>query len=75
VQNNEVVFSAPVKSGTFTASRFVPGDYELRILYDTNDNGKWDPGQFFGIKKQPELVHPIEQKITVKPAWDNSYER
>ena len=75
VQNGQVVFSASVKSGTFTASRFAPGDYELRILYDTNDNGKWDPGQFFGVKKQPELVDPIEQKITVKPAWDNSYER
>jgi uncharacterized protein (DUF2141 family) len=75
VQNDQVVFSAPVKSGTFTASRFAPGDYELRVLYDTNDNGKWDPGQFFGVKKQPELVYPIEQKITVKPAWDNVYER
>jgi len=75
VQNEQVGFSAPVKSGTFTASRFAPGDYELRVLYDTNDNGKWDPGQFFGVKKQPELVYPIEQKITVKPAWDNVYER
>lgn len=75
VQNEQVVYSASVKTGTFTASRFVPGDYELRILYDTNDNGKWDPGHFFGTKKQPELVHSIGDKITVKPAWDNTYER
>ena len=75
VQNEQIVFSAPVPSGNFSQSRFAPGDYELRILYDTNGNGKWDPGQFFGIKKQPELVKPIEQKITVKPAWDNEYER
>jgi hypothetical protein len=25
---------------------FKPGDYELRILFDTNGNGKWDAGQF-----------------------------
>jgi len=75
VQNEQVVFSASVKSGNFSHNRFVPGDYELRILYDINDNGKWDPGQFFEAKKQPELVRPIEQKITVKPAWDNDYER
>jgi hypothetical protein len=75
IQNNQIVLSAPIKSGSFSQSMFVPGDYELRILYDTNNNGKWDPGQFFGVKRQPELVKPIEQKITVKPAWDNEFER
>jgi hypothetical protein len=24
-----------------------PGDYEIRILFDTNRNGKWDAGEFF----------------------------
>ncbi|HJW18788.1 MAG TPA: Ig-like domain-containing protein [Flavisolibacter sp.] len=75
VQNDQVIYSAAVKSGTFSKNNFVPGDYELRILYDTNDNGKWDPGQFFGTKKQPELVKPIDQKITIKPNWDNEFER
>ncbi|HYK56648.1 MAG TPA: hypothetical protein VEV15_09205, partial [Flavisolibacter sp.] len=75
VQNEEVVFSAPVPNGSFSQARFAPGDYELRILYDTNGNGKWDPGQFFGTKRQPELVKPIAEKITVKPAWDNQYDR
>ena len=75
VQNEQVVFSAPVPSGNFNHNRFAPGDYELRILYDANGNGKWDPGHFFGTRKQPELVKPIEQKITVKAAWDNEYER
>jgi hypothetical protein len=75
VQNDQVILSAPLKTGTFSQSRFLPGDYELRILYDTNNNGKWDPGQFFGAKRQPELVKPIEQKITVKAAFDNTYDR
>jgi uncharacterized protein (DUF2141 family) len=75
VQNDQVMYSAPVKSGTFSKNRFIPGDYELRILYDINDNGKWDPGQFFGTKRQPELVKPIEQKVTIKPNWDNEFER
>ena len=75
VQNDKVVFSAPVKSGIFTYQLFNPGDYDLRILYDTNNNGKWDPGQFGPIKKQPEIVRPITEKIAVKPAWDNEFER
>ncbi len=75
VQNDLVVFSAPIKSGNFSQLLFLPGDYDLRILYDKNNNGKWDPGHFFGTKKQPELVVPIKQKITIKPNWDNEFER
>jgi hypothetical protein len=69
------VFSVPIKSGRYVQSLFSPGDYDLRILYDRNNNGKWDPGQFFEGRKQPEIAFPINQKITVKPDWDNEFER
>lgn len=49
---------------------FVPGEYDLRILYDQNRNGKWDPGEFYGRHRQPELVVPISRKLNVKPNWD-----
>jgi hypothetical protein len=52
----------------------MPGEYDLRILYDENKNGKWDPGEFFGKHKQPEIVKPVERKITVKAAWKNEIE-
>lgn len=71
VQNDVVVVSGAVKSGTFTSNLFTPGDYELRILYDANNNGKWDAGQFFGAKKQPELVKPVQRKLSVKPGFEN----
>ncbi|MCU7547527.1 Ig-like domain-containing protein [Chitinophagaceae bacterium LB-8] len=75
IQNDKVVFSASVKSGVFTQALFPPGEYELRMLSDTNNNSKWDPGQFFGPKKkQPEIARPIQKKLTVKPNWDNELE-
>ena len=74
IQNNAVVFSAAVKGGRFTESMFTPGEYTLRILYDANDNGKWDPGRYFIERKQPELVVPIQRTITVKPAWENEFD-
>jgi hypothetical protein len=71
----ETIFkSVPLTTATFSQTVFLPGDYELRILYDNNKNGIWDPGQFFGKHQQPELVKPIERKITVKPAWENEVE-
>ena len=74
VQNDAIVFSVPVKTGTFRQSLFLPGDYDLRILYDRNNNGKWDPGQFFGAKKQPEIVRAIERKITIKGDQNNDFD-
>jgi len=74
VLNETVVKSIPLKSNEFAETIFLPGDYELRILYDDNKNGTWDPGQFAGKHKQPEIVRQVERKITVKPAWQNEFE-
>ncbi len=71
VQNDAVLFSASIKSGTYVSDLFAPGDYELRILYDTNNNGKWDPGHFPALKRQPEIVKPVERKLSVKASLDN----
>jgi hypothetical protein len=49
---------------------FVPGDYQLRILYDTNQNGVWDPGDFYQ-HRQPEIAVPLKNKISVRSNWDN----
>jgi len=74
VQNGVVVSSASIKSGVYQAPLFSPGEYELRILFDRNNNGVWDAGRFFGTKQQPEIVRPIERRITVKAAFDNDFD-
>jgi hypothetical protein len=74
IQNGQIVFSTPISSGVFNQALFAPGEYSLRVLYDTNGNGKWDPGQFFGEKKQPEIAVPIQRTITIKPNWDNEFD-
>ena len=74
LQSGQVVFSTPLTGPVFSDPLFQAGDYDLRIVFDTNGNGKWDPGKFFGGKRQPELVRPLDQKITVKPNWENEKE-
>jgi hypothetical protein len=69
------IFKSIVLSGPIIEDNlFPPGEYPIRILYDENKNGKWDTGQFFGQRKQPEKVQPLEKKITVKSNWSNEYE-
>ncbi|THU37025.1 hypothetical protein FAM09_18900 [Niastella caeni] len=71
VQNDEVKFAYPMTTREFNAKLFVPGEYDLRILYDDNKNGVWDAGSFFEKRRQPEKVLPISRKLTVKANWDN----
>ena len=49
---------------------FEPADYQLRILYDTNQNGVWDPGDYYK-HLQPEIAVPMKNKISVRANWDN----
>jgi hypothetical protein len=74
ITNDFIYKSFPLSSNSFSQQLFLPGEYELRILFDENKNGKWDPGDFFGKHKQPEIVRPVERKITVKAAWQNEIE-
>ena len=74
ISNNTIVRSVPMKSIDLAIELFNPGEYELRILYDKNNNGVWDPGDFFGKHLQPEIVVPVERKISIKAAWKNEFE-
>jgi len=73
-QNGTVVKTFPLSSAELYQTLFNPGEYDLSILYDENKNGHWDPGKFFGGRKQPELVKPLNKKITVRSNWDNEFE-
>lgn len=70
VQSNDVVISFKITSPTFNVKLFNPGEYELRILDDENDNGVWDPGSYH-LRKQPEKVIAIPKKISIRADWDN----
>jgi hypothetical protein len=57
VQGDKLIESVPLTQPDFQRKLFRPGTYDVRILYDINKNGKWDPGKFFGEKRQPETVY------------------
>ena len=73
-QGGQVIRTFPITGAEIYQKLFNPGEYDLSILYDKNKNGRWDPGQFFGEKRQPELVRPLNKKITIRPNWDNEFE-
>jgi hypothetical protein len=70
VSGDAVIESIPLTQRDWTRELFKPGEYELRILYDTNRNGLWDPGNF-SKKLQPEVVRSLPDKLSVRGNWEN----
>lgn len=70
VQDEKVKESFAITDRQWSYKLFPPGEYEIRILYDDNNNGKWDPGSYTK-KLQPEKVVALPKKFAVKENWDN----
>ncbi len=70
VRGEELFKSVPITAATYTDKLFVPGEYELRILFDDNKNGVWDPGNY-EKKLQPEMAITLDKNLNIKANWDN----
>ncbi len=46
-----------------------PSKYFIRVIYDTNKNGKWDTGNYLK-KTQPERISYSKEMIDVRANWD-----
>src|SRR5690606_26836406 len=49
--------------------QFPGGKYSVRIIYDDNDNQKWDTGNLL-TKEQPEQIWYWNKIITIRPNWE-----
>ena len=53
----------------FNFTYIKPTEYLIRVIYDNNDNGKWDTGNYLkGI--QPEEIIYYPGKIEIRANWD-----
>lgn len=46
-----------------------PGTYSIRVIFDSNNNGKYDPGIYL-LKKQPERVSYYPTPLDIRAGWD-----
>ena len=70
LQGEVVKESYPLTSLEWKKKLMNPGEYDIRIVFDANKNGKWDAGDY-NKKLQPEKATTLTQKLAVKANWDN----
>lgn len=46
-----------------------PGKYQARVIFDNNENGKWDTGSFLE-KRQPEKISYYPTLIELRANWE-----
>lgn len=71
IQDQKVKFSYPITQNLLRIPLLPPGDYQLKLLLDANQNGRWDTGKFIGKKLQPELVRNLNLILNIRSNWDN----
>jgi len=52
-------------------SNYPGGKYTLRIIYDANTNGRWDPADVYA-KKQAENIWYLNKTFTIRANWDQN---
>jgi len=70
IQGEEIRASYPLTTLEWSNKFVHPGDYDIRILFDDNNNGKWDTGDY-SKKRQPERAITLAMKLNVRANWDN----
>ena len=73
LKGEDLVKSVAINNAVWSNKLMEPGEYELRILYDDNNNGKWDPGNYLK-KQQPEKAITLDKRLNIKANWDNERE-
>lgn len=57
------------KSGSLVYKNYITGKYNVKVVYDDNNNGIWDSGN---VKRReyPENIWIIPNLITLRPNWE-----
>lgn len=69
MKGKEVVEKGRISSAESLAEfTLLPGEYWVRVVVDTNENGQWDPGNYATLT-QPERVDTYSKTTKVRANW------
>ncbi len=69
-RENKTSLKQALVNNRYRIKLFTPGEYQISILFDRNNNGKWDTGNYWN-HIQPEIVVTRKQVFQIRANWDN----
>lgn len=67
--SNYQVVAEQKNAAQYTFRYVEPGEYRIRVIIDSNGNGRWDPGNIYTLEApEPVIVNP--EPISVKGNWE-----
>ncbi|MEO6979221.1 MAG: Ig-like domain-containing protein [Mucilaginibacter sp.] len=57
------------KTSSLVYKNYLTGKYNIKVIYDDNNNGKWDSGNV-KLKEQPENIWIDDALITLRANWE-----
>ncbi len=67
-ENNEIIYQQITKD-KYQFNDLIPGSYLIKLIYDDNENGIWDPGNIT-TSKQPEKISLRKEVIRVRANFE-----
>ncbi len=69
--SEKIVATQIINSDTkLTFEHLIPGKYRVKLIEDTNQNGRWDTGNY-KLLRQAEKVRYFKDEIETKPNWSH----
>ena len=69
-EKDELIQQNIVRTDTAIDYNFLdPAKYKLKLIFDANNNGKWDTGNYYN-HLQPEKVTYCKEIFNVRANWD-----
>jgi uncharacterized protein (DUF2141 family) len=68
INDNTIAQESTSNSNIISFKYLTPKKYKIRIIYDTNTNGKWDTGNYL-LKLHPESVEYFPEIQEVRANW------
>lgn len=54
---------------TISLKNYFPDSYSARLLLDSDENGRFTPGDFWEVR-QPERIYPFQEKLEIRANWE-----
>lgn len=72
IKNKTDVFRSidVIDNGDYKFARLDPGSYLIRYIFDTNENGKWDTGDYLKNIQPERILYYNMEEIKVKSNWE-----